>query len=80
VKFAYTLDLEGKYKFIDGEEVPCDYREPDFARYDKATKHVHEWLHYISPALRELWPTFTDEQKAVIAANAESTASNENWD
>jgi hypothetical protein len=63
-----------------GLSVPEDYREPEFERFDAQEKHVHEWLSYISPALRALWPSFTHEQKAAIAANAERLASNEHWD
>lgn len=71
---------EHRYIQHGGLSVPEDYREPEFERFDKEKKHVHEWLSYISPALRALWSGFTHEQKAAIAANAENMASNEHWD
>lgn len=53
-----------------------DYQFPE---WDK-TGRVHDWRNYISKRLREMWESFTDEQKQVIAENAEGIASNEDWD
>jgi hypothetical protein len=41
---------------------------------------VHDWRNYISPAVRAMWDTFTDEQKQAIAENADDHASREEWD
>ena len=80
MKFAHTLASDGKFTHIGGELVPSDYREPDINAFDKKSKHIHEWINYLSDAMRELWGTFTDEQKAAIAAQAQSIADREHWD
>lgn len=76
----FKRDANGKITHVDGAEVPSDYRDPEFERFDSQQKHVHEWLSYISSAMRLGWHNFSDEMKAAIAANAESIASNEHWD
>jgi hypothetical protein len=73
-------DPDGKYVEVDGEVVPSDYRQPDWATYDKQSKHIHEWKYYLSDAMRLLWPTLNEEQQAAIAANAQSHADREHWD
>lgn len=41
---------------------------------------VHDWRNHIGQKLIELWPTFTNEQKIAIAEDADSRASDENWE
>lgn len=41
---------------------------------------VHDWRNYISQELAQIWQTLTDEQKILIAQNADEQASNEDWD
>jgi hypothetical protein len=80
VNIEVVRDTEGKITSIDGDEVPSDYRNPNFEAFDKDHKHVHEWLSYISNTLRVLWDGFEDIEKAAIAASAEATAGHEDWD
>lgn len=58
------------------ENVPHDYQRPD---WDNAGR-VHDWKNYISESLINIWDSFTDEQKAAIAASAQDSADNEDWD
>ncbi len=44
------------------------------------TGKVHEWRNYINGLLRDMWNTFSDEQKIAIAENAERIALQEEWD
>jgi hypothetical protein len=76
----FRRDSTGKITQVDGDRVPNDYREPDFAEHDKRLTSVHCWLTYITPAMQEIWPTFSDEQKAIIAASAQETADAEDWE
>lgn len=55
---------------------PRDYANPDFTDYDA----VHNWRNYIGDELRAIWATFSDEQKRVIARQANITAEAEDWD
>ena len=55
---------------------PHDYSDPDW----NDDSRVHNWRNYIGRSLRSLWPTFTDEQKAAIAENADDIAGREEWD
>ena len=59
-----------------GVEAPHDYKNPDW----KSAGRVHEWKNYISDPLREIWHSFSDEQKAKIAHSADESASQEEWD
>lgn len=54
---------------------PYDYQHPVWKR-----QLCHNWHNYISPKMREKWDTFTDEQKRIIAENADRQASDEEWD
>lgn len=53
-----------------------DYLNPVWAEGGR----VQNWRNYINEQLREIWHTFTDEQKRVIAWNAEELADREHWD
>jgi len=48
-------------------------------KWDEAGR-VHDWRNYISEEMRAIWPTFTDDQKKIIAANADDEAGNEHWE
>lgn len=48
-------------------------------RWHEATR-VHDWRNYVTRTVREMWDTFTDEQKIAIAEMADAQASAENWD
>lgn len=71
---------DGRIWRINDTFVPEDYQAPKFDEFDRPGKKIHEWLSYISDAMREIWHTFTDEQKAIIATNAEEAASREEWE
>jgi hypothetical protein len=53
-----------------------DYLNPKWIN----TTRVHDWRNYISDDLRDIWDTFTDKQKEIIAKNADDQASNEHWE
>jgi len=60
----------------DWGNAPRDWESPD---WDHPTR-VHEWKHYVSDRVKELWHSFTSEQKVAIAAQADDQASREDWD
>jgi hypothetical protein len=47
--------------------------------WDRAGR-VHDWRNYISERVKELWDTFSDEQKLALVEQADEHASNEHWD
>lgn len=47
--------------------------------WDKAGR-VHDWRNYVNQELRDLWPTFTEEQRQAIKQNADEIASCEEWE
>lgn len=53
-----------------------DFINPDWQN----TRRVHDWRNYINDKLRAIWHTFTDDQKQVIAENADEQADAEQWD
>ena len=55
---------------------PHDYAYPVWHEAER----VHDWKNYISEWLKNHWHSFTDEQKAAIAASAQETADREHWD
>jgi len=59
-----------------GFDVPSDYKNPDWKYYDK----VHGWRNYIGEETKKIWSTFTDKQKAAMAAGADEIAGRENWE
>lgn len=63
-------------KFVFSPDVPENFRNPDFSK----TQKCHDWRNHVGAATQEIWATFTDEQKAAIAVDAESRANNEEWD
>lgn len=59
-----------------GVYAPTDYKNPHWSTVDR----VHNWRNYVSAELQCVWDSFSDEQKAIIAANADAIAGNEQWD
>ena len=53
-----------------------DVREPNFAAAGK----VHDWRNYIGERTRNMWGTFSIEQRLALALDASDRASNEDWD
>ncbi len=56
---------------------------PDWEEFSQIPFYVarpHEWKNYISKELQAIWDTFTDEQKQILADNADEIASREEWD
>lgn len=47
--------------------------------WDKGGR-VHNWRNHVGDNVREIWETFTDEQKTAIAQDANTEASAEEWE
>lgn len=60
----------------DTDSVPGDFENPDW----KNTDIVHDWKNHVDEFVREIWDTFTDRQKAVLARGFQIKADNEDWD
>lgn len=55
--------------------------EEEFANPDWNNKNrVHDWKNYVREELKVMWPSFTLEQRRVIAENMDNIASDEGWD
>lgn len=59
----------------EGVDPPVDYATPEWGK----ARRVNEWKNYISENMKKMWPHFTDEQKAIIAENADEIAGIEEW-
>jgi hypothetical protein len=59
-----------------GQMVGCCYKKPEW----ELAGRVHDWRNYVEPELQEIWHTFTDDQKRIIAENFDAIASTEEWD
>jgi len=55
---------------------PEEYTDPNWAEGGR----VHNWRNHVGERAKALWHTFTDEQKAALAEDAEERAGYENWD
>lgn len=66
-----TINRDDEYFGFGGDPVNPAWDEP---------WEVHNWRNYINEELREMWETFTPEQKLAIARMAEQLARNEDWD
>ncbi len=55
---------------------PNNYLNPDWDENDR----VHNWRNYIGEEVQVAWDTFTVEQKAMLARQAENLAGREDWD
>lgn len=74
-------EKEKKQREIDDVERCCrcetdDWDAPEF----KAVLGPHNWRSYITPQLKDVWPSFTEWQRKVIAHALNEAASNEQWD
>lgn len=59
-----------------GSHTPHDYAEPRWAEAGR----VHDWRNYVSCEIRLEWPNFTLEQRAMLARQAQESASSEEWE
>ena len=48
--------------------------------YDWWENRVHDWRNYISKEVRQMWQSFTPEQRAALARQADEQAGQEEWD
>ncbi len=64
--------MQTKYDFY----APEDYKNPDWDNIGR----VHDWKNHIGEPVRELWESFSNEQKAAIAFGADDIAGQEEWD
>ena len=48
-------------------------------KWDCAHK-CHDWRNYIHDAVKDMWPSFTVEQKKVLAHQADVLAGKEEWE
>jgi hypothetical protein len=53
--------------------------EYEFVDWDADSK-VHNWRIYININVRQIWHTFTREQKIALVKNADALADTEEWD
>jgi len=58
------------------QETPKDYLQPNW----NATNRIYEWKNYIPKVQQEIWNTFSDRQKSLLAKEANKKAMNESWD
>ena len=60
----------------DMNDAPPDWQSPIW----NSAGRVHEWKNYISERVKELWDSFTVDQKLAIAAQANEQARREEWE
>lgn len=53
-----------------------EYLTPDW----NGGGRVHNWRNHVGEHVRAIWHTFTDEQKRVLACEADDRASDEEWE
>lgn len=41
---------------------------------------THNWHNHVGERIREVWHTFTPEQRHILALDAQERADNEEWD
>lgn len=58
-----------------GVLTPYDWENPQWNEYHR----VHNWRNYVSNDVKEIWNTFTDTQKLLLAQLFEELAGNEEW-
>jgi len=51
----------------------------DLPEWEKATK-VHDWRNHVPEHIREMWFTFTQEQRYALYAWADELAGREEWE
>lgn len=57
-------------------DTPHNAHEPD---WDNAGR-IHDWRNKISDEVQAMWSSFTPEQQAALARQADEQASAEDWD
>jgi hypothetical protein len=63
-------------------DVMVDFQSDDdlrHIRFEDASR-VHDWRNHVGGRVRDLWLTFTPEQRRALALDAEDRASLEEWD
>lgn len=64
-------------KVIIDDLIPDDWQHPDW----EARTKVHDWKNYVNTIfLEDMWNTFDDNQKKVLAYNFQLIADGEEWD
>jgi hypothetical protein len=53
-----------------------DYKAPQW----KTASRVHDWKNYVSDPVKEIWSTFSDVQKELLAEGFQYTADMEDWE
>ena len=61
---------------MNNDDIPEDWESPDWGNASAG----YDWKNYTGESMRELWPTFTNEQKKAIAHDLQETSLHENWD
>ena len=56
--------------------LPTNWDKPDWKEYDR----IHNWRNHINSMVKEIWDTFSDQQKKILAMVAEVDAMQEDWD
>lgn len=76
--FAYFLYGNQWYNFdvYNIKRIPKDWKNPD---WDK-TEKIHDWKNHIHDQIQQIWNTFTNKQKKILAECAEADALAEEWD
>lgn len=60
----------------DGWSAPEGYASPDWSDGGR----VHNWRNHVPEHMREIWQTFSDEQRQHLALWADALARNEYWE
>lgn len=66
-------DLES---VADNSSLPSDWAAPEWDKYWKC----HNWRNHVSEEIAEIWDTFTDVQKKVLASHFQNLANREEWE
>ena len=53
-----------------------DWKNPNW----EYTGRVHDWRNHVSEEIKDMWDTFTDNQKQALFRRAEEEADREEWD
>lgn len=53
-----------------------DYLDPNW----ESGGAVHNWRNHVGDQIKAIWSTFTPEQRAALAQDAQERAANEEWD
>lgn len=58
------------------DQPPEDWKNPKWDEYWKC----HNWRNHVSEEIAEIWDTFTDAQKIVLASHFQQLANGEEWE